>query len=67
MIKEKIESTKKSIELGNKSAKNFSHAASTLKTQKLKEIERLKVELKTKKNDLELFKNENKLERSCDN
>ena len=36
MIKEKIETAKKSIEVGSKAAKNFSHAASTLKTQKLR-------------------------------
>ena len=65
MINEKIESSKKSIEVGVKAAKNFSHEASTLKTQKLNEIERLKGELKTKKHDLELFKNKHQLERSA--
>ena len=65
MIKEKIETAKKSIEVGSKSAKNFSHAASTLKTQKLTDLEKLKRELKTKKNDLELFKNKHQLERSA--
>ena len=65
MIKEKIETAKKSIEVGSKAAKNFSHAASTLKTQKLTDLEKLKRELKTKKNDLELFKNKHQLERSA--
>ena len=34
LIAEKIEASKKSIEIASKAAKNFSHAASTLKTQK---------------------------------
>ena len=46
MIKEKIETAKKSIEVGSKAAKNFSHAASTLKTQKLTDLEKLKRELR---------------------
>ena len=65
MIKEKIENSKKSIEVGSKATKNFSHAASTLKTQKLTDLEKLKSELKTKKHDLELFKNKHHLERSA--
>ena len=65
MIKEKIETAKKSIEVGSKATKNFSHAASTLKTQKLTDLEKLKSELKTKKHDLELFKNKHHLERSA--
>ena len=65
LIAEKIEASKKSIEIASKAAKNFSHAASTLKTQKLTDLERLKSELKTKKHDLELFKNKHHLERSA--
>ena len=66
MIKEKIESSKNSIEVGTKAAKNFSHAASSLKTQKLTDLGKLKSELKTKKNDLEMFKSKHQLERSAD-
>ena len=65
LIAERIQASKKSIEIGAKAAKNFSHAASTLKTQKLNDLERLKGELKIKKNDLEMFKNKHQLERSA--
>jgi hypothetical protein len=65
MIAEKIEESKKSIEVGAKAAKNFSHAASTLKTKQLTKLKSLKKVLKIKINDLEMFKNEHQLERSA--
>jgi hypothetical protein len=65
LITERIQESKKSIEIGAKAAKNFSHAASALKTQKLNDLKRLKDILKIKKNDLEMFKNDHQLERSA--
>jgi hypothetical protein len=65
LISERILASKKSIEMGAKLAKNFSIAASTIITQKLTDLDRLKGELKTKNNDLEMFKNKHQLERSA--
>jgi len=65
LISRKIEESKNSIEVAIKAPKNFSHAVSALKIKQLKMIERLKIELKVKKNDLVMFKNKHQLERSA--